>query len=120
MVTGGGAQVESAGVVGRIGDRFPLAAPLGVVLADGTAAMDGPWTPFGMTTRVVPADPLPVDLTGVRYDEASQTSVWPVHVRLRRPDRPRGSARQTRPTAPRGRTPHRMRPMTSAGTESRD
>jgi hypothetical protein len=30
-----------------------------------------------MTARVAPADPVPVDLAGVWYDEVSQTSTWP-------------------------------------------
>jgi hypothetical protein len=74
----GGVQVETTGVVGRVGDRFPLTAPLGVVAVDGTQVVDGRWTPFGMTARVAPADPVPVDLTGVGYDEVSQTSTWPI------------------------------------------
>jgi len=73
----GGVQVEPTGVIGRVGDRFPLTAPLGVVAVDGTPVADGRWTPFGMTARVVPVDPVPVDLTGVGYDEVSQTSTWP-------------------------------------------
>jgi len=74
----GGVQMEPTGVVGRVGDRFPLTAPFGVVATDGTPVADGRWTPFGMTVRVVPADAVPVDLSGVGYDEVSQTSIWPV------------------------------------------
>jgi len=73
----GGVQMEPTGVVGRVGDRFPLTSPLGAVATDGVPVPDGPWTPFGMTLRVAPANPVPVDLTGVGYDEVSQTSVWP-------------------------------------------
>jgi hypothetical protein len=75
----GGVQMESTGVMGRVGDRFPLTTPLGVVPVDGTPVADGRFTPFGMTARVTPADPVPVDLTGVGYDEMTQTSTWPVH-----------------------------------------
>jgi len=64
--------------MGRVGDRFPLTTPFGVVAVDGTTVTDGVWTPFGMTARVAPADPLPMDLTGVGYDDVSQTSTWPV------------------------------------------
>jgi len=91
----GGVQVEPAGVVGRVGDRFPLTVAFGVVATDGTPVADGRWTPFGMTVRVAPVDPVRVDWAGVGYDEVSQTSTWPHPVSIEGTSPPTWKATQT-------------------------
>ncbi|OJF13460.1 putative ATP-grasp target RiPP [Couchioplanes caeruleus] len=54
---------------------LPLGRPLGAVDGDDMAPTSADRRPFGLRFAVVPAHPIPVDLTTVRYDPDRQMAV---------------------------------------------